>query len=453
MTAFRGILGSNVTDDALCLFDGGAAPKAFSICGGVFGLGTAEKATLITRHDYIVAICGCPSFDVEGLAQPLSADQVAPSILRGGADLVSRLSGCFSLAHWSMRDACLTLYRDPSGTYPLSYQQRDGRLIFASDNGGAAADWLPVPPGEVLVFDKCAALLSREQTDKCKPTNISVVGGRTAQLIQSMRLGEWSAVVLDDRKLSKDLAFRLRCFATDVPLHSFSAGLGRDDPSVLVARDAASRVGTVHHEIIVHPSALKELLPAVVKILGKPAGNIRTCLHYALWREAAEYVQKLFVAHTARTLCNGAVVASGDQTDEPTTQKMLAKTLGLELHFLSIGREMLPPTIGGPNSPQVGDRNISARSVVETSTGKNGLRQYRKTLADALSELADTYLAGPTLLRTAIDKHVIDDLKRSDGEPYDEKRFRNLWEAVTAEVWARQCAAVRSRGRPAGTLQ
>ncbi|MFW8588974.1 asparagine synthase-related protein [Rhizobium beringeri] len=216
--------------------------------------------------------------------------------------------------------------------------------------------------------------------------------------------------------------------------------------SVLVARDAASRVGTVHHEIIVHPSALKELLPAVVKILGKPGGNIRTCLHYALWREAAEYVQKLFVAHTARTLCNGAVVASGDQTDEPTTQKMLAKTLGLELHFLSIGREMLPPTIGGPNSPQVGDRNISARSVVETSTGKNGLGQYRKTLADALSELADTYLAGPTLLRTAIDKHVIDDLKRSDCEPYDEKRFRNLWEAVTAEVWARQCAAVRSRG-------
>ncbi|MFW8588973.1 hypothetical protein ACOJBM_41765 [Rhizobium beringeri] len=135
MTAFRGILGSNVTDDALCLFDGGAAPEAFSICGSVFGLGTAEKATLITRHDYIIAICGCPRSTLKDSAQPLSADQVAPSILRGGADLVSRLSGCFSLAHWSMRDACLTLYRDPSGTYPLSYQQRDGRLIFASDNG------------------------------------------------------------------------------------------------------------------------------------------------------------------------------------------------------------------------------------------------------------------------------------------------------------------------------
>jgi asparagine synthase (glutamine-hydrolysing) len=93
--------------------------------------------------------------------------------------------------------------------------------------------------------------------------------------------------------------------AGDKPLHTFTAGFGSEDPEMIGAGEVARHFGTIHHEILMPPEQLVDVLPRMVWHMEDTVGHEETAYLYVTTREASKHVDTLFSGRKADMLFAG----------------------------------------------------------------------------------------------------------------------------------------------------
>jgi asparagine synthase (glutamine-hydrolysing) len=229
---------------------------------------------------------------------------------RWGPECIDRLDGMFALALWDGAERRLLLARDRMGEKPLFYTRVDDLLIFASELTGVLAhpavdatldhralreylalEYVPAPrsiiagvsklePGCMLVVERGAARVRRywsidprtAQPEPSYPDAVSTLRVRLdeavrSRLISDVPLGVFLSGGLDSSAIA---ALAARHGALD----TFSIGFEEQsfDESGH-ARAVARHIGSRHHERIVRPTEMPDLVPGLGSMLDEPIGD------------------------------------------------------------------------------------------------------------------------------------------------------------------------------------
>lgn len=269
--------------------------------------------------------------------------RVALEVYRAlGLSGFSHLSGHFALVLWDAPNRRLVLARDRYGARPLYFARQGDRFLFASEYKALLAiPEVPAAPN----LDAIQYLLRTRftKTDESFLTGIDPVppgywlsvdnGALEAQRYWSVTIdvvartpGEHSAylrsAILDATKrqterydpigvsLSGGVDSALTVAAIDrvwpeKKIHTFTGGFGPEDSELKQAAEVAEYFGTEHHEIVLEPTELPEILESVVWFLEDPAGREETAFFYVTSRKASKYVSMLMAGYGIDLLFGG----------------------------------------------------------------------------------------------------------------------------------------------------
>jgi asparagine synthase (glutamine-hydrolysing) len=248
-----------------------------------------------------------------------------------GEECVGDLDGMFGLAIWDARRRRLVLARDRLGKKPLYYYDDGQRLLFASELKALVADasvprtldWTAVgqflalgnvagshcifagirklPPGHWLVceggrvvtrayWDWLPALRrvneSRSEADWVAEIRATLRAAVQSRMISDVPLGAFLSGGVDSSAI-------VACMAnvSGRPIKTFSVGFVESGYNELdYAREVARRFGTEHHELIVQPEAVQDVLPPLVRQYDEPFADSSALPTYYLSKLAREYV-------------------------------------------------------------------------------------------------------------------------------------------------------------------
>jgi asparagine synthase (glutamine-hydrolysing) len=247
-----------------------------------------------------------------------------------GLEFVTHLDGMFALALWDSRTATLVLARDRLGKKPLFYaRHRDGSLSFASELPALLVDerversvdpvalaeflhhgYVPSPwcilagvgklePGTALTWSPDAGTrahrywtldfepkLQIDYADALDELEHRVRDAVVARLMSEVPLGLFLSGGVDSSFVLAQMA------AAGVgTIETFAIGFpdSRYDERQH-ARAIADRFGSVHHEALVEPSDLVELLPSLVRHYGEPFADSSAVPTFYLARWARERI-------------------------------------------------------------------------------------------------------------------------------------------------------------------
>jgi len=255
--------GYTVGHDRLAIIDvdGGAQPLAsedgrlWLVANGEIYNHTALRRHLADRHRFTTR----------------SDSEVALHLFEEeGPDCVRRLDGMFAIAIWGPGQG-LFLARDPLGIKPLHYgYDRQGSFRFSSEIKALVADvdevmelppghWLlagaepvayyRVPPPTATVTDVDEAVAALDQT---------LTAAVVKRLMADVPLGVFLSGGLDSSLIA---AIVRRNVPGD--LHSFAVGL-EGSADLGYAREVAAYLGSIHHERVLSPSDVTDVLPEVI---------------------------------------------------------------------------------------------------------------------------------------------------------------------------------------------
>ena len=253
---------------------------------------------------------------------------VAEVLETGGTEALARLAGSFALAWWRHDTGTVTLARDRIGYSPLHFTvDRVGRFVFASEYKALLAlatvdaqpnrdaiqvlqstKWTkpgetclagvyPVAPGTALTIHLGRMSMQRywnipvavqhddEERHAAALRDVFLETLR-CQTLPYARVGVSLSGGLD----SAAVAGGTRHVIGGKPLHTFTAGYGPDDREIQGAARIAETLGTEHHEIVLQPQDLPQLLPAMVWHLEEPIGREDIAYLFVTAREAARFV-------------------------------------------------------------------------------------------------------------------------------------------------------------------
>jgi asparagine synthase (glutamine-hydrolysing) len=245
-----------------------------------------------------------------------------------GGDALARVAGPFAVAWWDAARATLLLARDRIGYGPLHFCiDVAGRFVFASEYKALLAlstvrarpnrdaiqvvqntKWAkpgetclegvyPVAPGAVLEVDAGRLAMRRyftlplavQHEDEQRHADALrevFLDSLHLQTQPHSRVGVSLSGGLD----SAVVAAGARQLAGSKRLHTFTAGYGADDREIVNAGRIAATLGTEHHEVVLTPGELPELLPRLVWHLEEPIGREDIAYLFVTAREASRHV-------------------------------------------------------------------------------------------------------------------------------------------------------------------
>lgn len=231
---------------------------------------------------------------------------------RGILETLNLTNGMFAAAIWDVEEKKLFLCRDRFGEKPLYYRWQDNQLVFGSElkslvqflghmslNRDAIADYLAhscvtrersvysgvnkVLPGEFLEFSYGSNVTCKKSNYwTSKPYSSSIVGDLQSgdlvdrienalrgsveeQLISDVPLGAFLSGGIDSSTVVS-LARKIKG-----SLDTFCIGYDVDEYSELKhARAVAAHLNTVHHELVIKPNDLLDLLEELPLIYDEP---------------------------------------------------------------------------------------------------------------------------------------------------------------------------------------
>jgi asparagine synthase (glutamine-hydrolysing) len=234
----------------------------------------------------------------------------------------------FAIALWDERARKLILARDRMGEKPLYYTTAAGQLIWGSElkcllAHPAVARRLSLPAlSRYLQFEYVPAPHAiLEGVHKLPPAHMLVAEGGETRVFPYWRLDLTTRSTLSEADALAELEHRLaeavrRRLLSEVPLGVFLSGgidsstvaalaaqavpgklktfsIGFEDPSFdesSHARAVARHLGTDHHEDILGPRALLDLVPRLTQLLDEPFGDASVIPTYMLSRFARRHV-------------------------------------------------------------------------------------------------------------------------------------------------------------------
>jgi asparagine synthase (glutamine-hydrolysing) len=248
-----------------------------------------------------------------------------------GAEGLELIAGPMALTWWDGRRRVLVLARDRIGYGPLHFCiDAAGRFVFASEYkallaletvaarpnrdaiqviqstkwskpGETCLDGIyPVAPGTVLELDAGRLAMRRyfhlpldvqhgDEERHAKALREVFLHSLYLQTQPHTRIGVSLSGGLD----SAVVAAGTRHVASTKPLHTFTAGYGPDDPEIVNAARIAATLGTRHHEVVLAPADLPDLLPKMVWHLEEPIGREDIAYLFVTAREASRHVDLL----------------------------------------------------------------------------------------------------------------------------------------------------------------
>lgn len=248
-----------------------------------------------------------------------------------GVEWVNDLNGMFGLALWDAPKRRMVLARDRVGKKPLYYYDDGKRLMFASELKAILADssvpreldytalgeYLALgyiaaprtifqgirklPPGHRMVFEKGSSNIRRywdwlpafnspnhtrsesEWIEEVQELLKTVVRDR---LISDVPLGAFLSGGVDSSAVVAIMAE-----LSERPVKTFSIGFHNEQYNELpYARQIAEHFGTEHHEHIVEPESLRDLMPRLVRQFDEPFGDSSAVPTYYVSKMAREQV-------------------------------------------------------------------------------------------------------------------------------------------------------------------
>lgn len=256
---------------------------------------------------------------------------------------LDRIVGMFAFALWDSQTKKLYLVRDRAGKKPLYYLDNRGQLLFASELKSfrsvpglqlsisttaiyhyLSLSYVPapmtvykeikeIPPGHVMVWDKCGHSETRSywQTFFGTGPRLSLEeAAETADhyLNEAVKIRLRADVpvgVFLSGGIDSGLITAIAARNSTLPVKTFSATFGDSqfDESAL-ARQVAERYGTDHHELRLSPK-LDDLLPRVARAFDEPFGDPSAVPTYAISEAAAQHVKVILNGEGSDELFGG----------------------------------------------------------------------------------------------------------------------------------------------------
>ncbi|MCY4087377.1 MAG: asparagine synthase (glutamine-hydrolyzing) [Actinomycetia bacterium] len=292
-----------------------------------------------------------------------------------GPEFLSLLRGMFAIALWDARRRQLLLARDRFGIKPLYYRLGAGELMFASELKA-------VPPGEIdldaleafLAFNAVPAPYTIDRGVRKLPAGHRLLAGAdgSLELERFARAGADPAVCPRTDSwttLAEELRARLRDsvrahLVSDVPvgvllsggidssalaalasqegegtLSSFSIGFEeRSFDELELARLAARRYRTEHHELVLRPDAAA-LLPEIVEAFDEPFADSAVLPTYLVARLAADHVKVVLSGEGGDELFGGYYTYVADEL-APRLEWLSPALLGIAERLPSSSRRV-----------------------------------------------------------------------------------------------------------------
>jgi asparagine synthase (glutamine-hydrolysing) len=226
-----------------------------------------------------------------------------------GIEMFRELNGMFAFALWDARRQELHLVRDPFGVKPLFYTRQGERLLFGSEiksllqdpsvprkanlqalHDFLTFDYIPgtqtafegiheVPPGQWITIDANGQFTTGRffglsfVEDGSLSEQIAIERSRELmdlavkrQLVADVPVG----VLLSGGMDSSTLVALMQQHTTE-PIHTFSVGF--EDASfneLPYARMVADTFHTTHHEVVITPEMVRDLLPKYLDYIDEP---------------------------------------------------------------------------------------------------------------------------------------------------------------------------------------
>lgn len=263
------------------------------------------------------------------------AETVVHAYEEWGEDCVPRLNAMFAFAIWDSRRELLLLARDRMGIKPLHYFEDGGRFLFASEikallrdprvpksvDLAALRDYLAyeyvptprsmvggvrkLPPGHTLTWQKADGRIRLRQywdadlslsEHAGEPRTLDEHGSELRRLLkESVRrellsdvpLGVFLSGGIDSSAIAATMAE-----LTPGNVKSFSIAFADSsfDESGY-ARQVAKHLGTDHHELILEPHLLTDLVPKITALLDEPLADASIIPTYLLSQFARRSVK------------------------------------------------------------------------------------------------------------------------------------------------------------------
>jgi asparagine synthase (glutamine-hydrolysing) len=259
-----------------------------------------------------------------------------------GPACVEQFNGMFGFALWDANRPRLLLARDRIGKKPLYYYDDGARLFFASELKAILTDrtaprqvdqdslgayltlkYVPspytifqnirkLPPGHILTFEQGQAAVQRywdwlpafqtngahrSEAEWCEEVAEVLRESVRDRLVSDVPLGAFLSGGIDSSAVVATMAG-----LSEQPVKTFSIGFVEERYNELhYARQVAERFSTDHHEFIVEPEDLREVLPRLVAQFDEPFADSSAVPTYYVSKIAREQV---------------TVVLSGDGGDE-----------------------------------------------------------------------------------------------------------------------------------------
>jgi asparagine synthase (glutamine-hydrolysing) len=268
--------------------------------------------------------------------------EISKTFLQSGPDSFSWFNGYFAVAAYDSASRTLVLARDPLGVRPLFYWNDGARIAFASEYKALLClddvpatpdldavqflqsrklmptgrtqlrDVLSVVPGSWMQFRKGERmeqryfrvqlnLQQRDVDEHARGLRERFIASVRERACESRRVG----IMLSGGVDSTCVAAAFRQAFPDREFHSFTAGSSVDDGDMRTARRVAELLGTEHHEVIVGPESIEELLPFVVWHLEDPIARSETLQYYVTAQHAKPHVDVLLGGQIADGLYGG----------------------------------------------------------------------------------------------------------------------------------------------------
>ena len=261
---------------------------------------------------------------------------------RFGTDGFRHLRGQFGIALIDPASGGLVLARDRWGTRSVYFARHQGCIVFASEYKALlafrqfparpnleaiqyvqctlhghpracflaevqvvpAAGWVTFRDGEPVsgrFWEPRLHILSRPEEEHAASVRRCFLDALREQATGKPAVG----VALSGGLDSALVVGGLHQVMPGIPVHTFTAGFGEGDPEMMGAAQVARHFGTIHHEVVLPPERLPDVLRPMVWHIEDTVGHEEVAYLYITTREATRYVDTLFSGRKADMLFAG----------------------------------------------------------------------------------------------------------------------------------------------------
>ena len=257
-----------------------------------------------------------------------------------GDGFIKRLNGMFAFCIWDRKNKKLLLARDRIGIKPLYYAKTKDRFLFASEAKSILKDdnidrrvsrqgfgvymafqCIPgdftmfdaikkVPPAHTLTLKDGIITLNKywelERTDiNIKKDYVEKIKDLLTDSVRLRLISDVPLGVLLSGGLDSSILTALAARSRGEPVQTFSVGFGQASDELPYAKIVAEKFKTKHHELIIKPESIEDMLSEIVWHMDEPLADGGAIATYFACRALKSKVKVVLVGEGSDEIFGG----------------------------------------------------------------------------------------------------------------------------------------------------